>query len=77
MRKFIIDTDTASDDVIAIITALREQTVQVLGLTIVAGNVGLKKSVQNAFTAINVANTYEPPVYAGMKKNTIARISHG
>lgn len=35
MRKFIIDTDTASDDVIAIITALREPSIEVLALTVV------------------------------------------
>ena len=46
MRKFIIDTDTASDDVIAIITALREPSVEVLALTVVAGNVGLEQSIQ-------------------------------
>ena len=54
MRKFIIDTDTASDDVIAIITALREPSIEVLALTVVAGNVGLEQSIQNALTAIKV-----------------------
>lgn len=68
MRKFIIDTDTASDDVIAIITALREPSVHVLALTVVAGNVGLDQSIQNALIAIDVANTYQPPVYKGMSK---------
>ena len=68
MRKFIIDTDTASDDVIAIITALREPSVDVLALTVVAGNVGLDQSIQNALIAIDVANTYQPPVYKGMSK---------
>ena len=33
MRKFIIDTDTASDDVIAIITALREPSIKVMGMS--------------------------------------------
>ena len=46
MRKFIIDTDTASDDVIAIITALREPSIKVMGITVVAGNVGLEQSLQ-------------------------------
>lgn len=68
MRKFIIDTDTASDDVIAIITALREPSVDVLALTVVAANVGLDQSIQNALIAIDVANTYQPPVYKGMSK---------
>ena len=68
MRKFIIDTDTASDDVIAIITALREPSVEVLALTVVAGNVGLEQSIQNALTAIEIADTYQPSVYEGMSK---------
>lgn len=68
MRKFIIDTDTASDDVIAIITALREPSIDVLALTVVAGNIGIDQAVQNALVAIDVANTYQPRVYKGMGK---------
>lgn len=68
MRKFIIDTDTASDDVIAIITALREPSIKVMGITVVAGNVGLEQSLQNALTAIKVSDTYIPPVFGGMSK---------
>lgn len=68
MRKFIIDTDTASDDVIAIITALREPSINVLALTVVAGNIGIDQAVQNALVSIDVANTYQPRVYKGMGK---------
>ena len=68
MRKFIIDTDTASDDVIAIITALHEPSIDVLALTVVAGNIGIDQAVQNALVAIDVANTYQPRVYKGMSK---------
>lgn len=68
MRKFIIDTDTASDDVIAIITALREPSIDVLALTVVAGNIRIDQAVQNALVAIDVANTYQPRVYKGMGK---------
>lgn len=68
MRKFIIDTDTASDDVIAIITALREPSIKIMGITVVAGNVGLEQSLQNALTAIKVSDTYVPPVFGGMSK---------
>ena len=35
MRNFLIDTDTASDDAVAIIMALAEPNVRVLGLTTV------------------------------------------
>jgi purine nucleosidase len=52
MRSFLIDTDTASDDAVAIIMALSDPEVRVLGLTTVAGNVGLEQATRNAlFTA--------------------------
>ena len=40
MRNFLIDTDTASDDAVAIMMALAAPDVSVLALTTVAGNVG-------------------------------------
>ncbi|MBI9043862.1 MAG: nucleoside hydrolase [Anaerolineaceae bacterium] len=66
MRRLIIDTDTASDDAVAIIMALREKAVSVEAITVVAGNVPLDQGVKNALVSIEVANTYQPPVYAGM-----------
>ena len=48
MRNFLIDTDTASDDAVAIIMALAEPSVRVLGLTTVAGNVDLEQATRNA-----------------------------
>ena len=41
MRDFLIDTDTASDDAVAIVMALSAPDVRVLGLTTVGGNVAL------------------------------------
>ena len=37
---FLIDTDTASDDAVALIMALRSPQVRVLAITTVAGSVG-------------------------------------
>ena len=48
MRRFLIDTDTASDDAVAIVMALQHPEVYVEALTVVAGNVGLNQAVQNA-----------------------------
>ena len=39
MRRFLIDTDTASDDAVALIMALRYPDIHVEALTVVAGNV--------------------------------------
>src|SRR5699024_6581524 len=47
-QKMIIDTDTASDDAVALVLALRDPRVEVLGITVVVGNVEVDKGVQNA-----------------------------
>lgn len=65
MRKIIIDTDTASDDAIAIVMALRHPDVEVVALTTVAGNVPLSGCVRNALISTEKAGTYKPPVYIG------------
>jgi purine nucleosidase len=67
MRNFLIDTDTASDDAVAIIMALADPNVCVLGLTTVAGNVGLEQATQNALLTAEVCNS-EVPVFAGADK---------
>ncbi len=68
MKRFLIDTDTASDDAVALILALREPQIKVEAITVVAGNVPLPLAVKNALTAITVANTYQPPLYVGMAR---------
>ncbi|HID8218898.1 TPA: nucleoside hydrolase [Serratia marcescens] len=68
MRMLLIDTDTASDDAVALLMALREKTVTVVGVTVVAGNCHLDQCVQNALISIEKAGTYAPPVYPGMTK---------
>src|SRR4029077_9869680 len=51
-RTLLIDTDTASDDAVALIMALRSREVQVAAITVVAGNVPVAQATSNAlFTA--------------------------
>ncbi len=47
-RHFIIDTDTASDDAVALVMAMRYAGVQIEAITVVAGNVPVDQAVQNA-----------------------------
>lgn len=68
VRKVIIDTDTASDDVVAIIMALREPSIRVEAITAVAGNVKVDLASKNARISVEKANTYTPPVYKGVGK---------
>lgn len=82
MRKVWIDTDTASDDAVAIMMALREPSVEVVGISTVAGNVPLDKVVRNCLISVERAETYAPPVYVGLAKPLMrdaqtAEICHG
>jgi purine nucleosidase len=64
MRRFWIDTDTASDDAVALVMALTDPDVEVIGISVVAGNVPLDLGVQNAlYTVERCGRTV--PVYAG------------
>jgi purine nucleosidase len=67
MRNFLIDTDTASDDAVAIIMALADPDVRVLGLTTVAGNVGLDQATSNALLTAEICNS-AVPVFMGAEK---------
>lgn len=69
MRRILIDTDTGSDDVWAIIAALRATwEIKVEAITVVCGNVPLDLCVKNALIAVEIADTYTPPVYRGMAR---------
>ena len=51
MRKFIIDTDTGSDDASAIMMAVASPDVEILGITTLAGNISLEQATKNATAA--------------------------
>lgn len=68
MRHWLIDTDTGSDDAVALIMALRDDSVRVETITTVAGNVPLDLATRNARISTQVADTYAPPVHVGAGK---------
>ncbi len=77
----IIDTDTASDDAVALIMALREPDVDVTAITVVAGNVPLDKGSRNARYTVELCEA-EVPVYEGaarplLREPTVASFFHG
>jgi len=66
-RKFLIDTDTASDDAVALIMALRSPEVEVVGITTVAGNVEVRQASRNALYAAELCGS-NVPVFTGAEK---------
>jgi purine nucleosidase len=66
-RSFLIDTDTASDDAVALIMALRNPQIQVLAITTVAGNVRVSQATRNALYTAELCD-FSVPVFAGAEK---------
>jgi purine nucleosidase len=66
-RPFLIDTDTASDDAVALIMAMRAPDVEVVAITTVAGNVAVEQSTRNALYVVELCGAHVP-VYAGAEK---------
>jgi purine nucleosidase len=66
-RVFLIDTDTASDDAVALIMALCAPGVRVAAITTVAGNVDVEQATRNALYTAELCKA-SVPVYAGAEK---------
>lgn len=66
--KIIIDTDPGQDDAVAILLALASPELELLGLTVVAGNVPLSLTQQNARKVCELAGRPDIPVFSGCDK---------
>ncbi len=64
---FLIDTDTASDDAVALIMALRSTAVRVVAITTVAGNVVVQQATRNALYTAELCAA-DVPVFMGAEK---------
>ncbi|MEN8143624.1 MAG: nucleoside hydrolase [Gemmatimonadota bacterium] len=80
-RQMIIDTDTASDDAVALLMALRWPDVEVRAITTVAGNVPLEQGTRNALYTVELCGS-DVPVYKGAarplkRELVVAEYFHG
>jgi purine nucleosidase len=81
IRTLLIDTDTASDDAVALVMALRSREVRVAAITVVAGNVPVAQATSNALFTVELCGA-DVPVYSGaeaplLRKLVIADWFHG
>jgi purine nucleosidase len=72
-RAVLIDTDSASDDAVALIMALRAPDVDVRAITIVAGNVPVAQAARNALYTAELCGS-DVPAYPGAEHSDAARI---
>ncbi|MGB0822210.1 MAG: nucleoside hydrolase [Ilumatobacteraceae bacterium] len=71
LRPFFIDTDTASDDAVALVMAFARDDINIVGIGVVAGNVPLASALQNALYTRELCGRTDVPVYAGADRPLI------
>jgi inosine-uridine nucleoside N-ribohydrolase len=74
-RIFWIDTDTASDDAVALVMALRSPEVKVAGISIVSGNMPLDRGTRNALYTAELCGS-DVPVYPGEHRPLVREPAH-
>ncbi|MGM0603260.1 MAG: nucleoside hydrolase [Bacillota bacterium] len=66
-KKIILDVDPGHDDAIAILLAAKAENLDLRGITVVAGNQILEKTLTNTLNIVNYADL-NVPVYKGLAK---------
>jgi purine nucleosidase len=69
----LIDTDTASDDAVALMMALRSPLVEVVAITVVAGNIEVEQATRNALYVAELCGSHVP-VYMGAAGPLVRRL---
>ena len=67
MRHILIDTDTGSDDAVALVMALNNSKISIEAITVVAGNIPVEQGLQNALYTVEICNK-KIAVYLGEGK---------
>lgn len=73
MRHFIVDTDTAADDALALIMVLRQPDVTVHAVTINCGNIQFDQQVTNALYTLELVGKADIPVHPGCREPLLKR----
>jgi len=65
MQKIILDVDTGIDDALALLYALGEERVDLIGVTTTYGNIDADQATQNTLNILDLAGATDIPVYQG------------
>ena len=74
--QIVIDTDPGVDDAIAILMALASSCMDVLGLTVVGGNVSLARGTRNALALLQAVGRDDVPVFRGRARPLRGRFGY-
>jgi len=68
VKKIIMDCDPGHDDMVAILLAIADENIDLLGITTVAGNQTGEKTFRNALRILTLLNVQNIPVARGFDK---------
>jgi purine nucleosidase len=68
MQPVLFDTDLGVDDALAIAMALNAPELDVIGLTVVSGNVSVEQGTRSALQLLELLGRDDVPVYVGAEK---------
>ncbi|MDB0016666.1 nucleoside hydrolase [Acidimicrobiia bacterium] len=74
-NKYFIDTDTASDDAVALLMALEWEDVEILGISVVSGNMSVEQGSINARYTVELCKK-DVPVYVGADAPLVKKREH-
>lgn len=84
LRKILIDTDTGVDDSLAILVALTDPTIEVIGIGSAYGNCRSAQAAENALYVLEVVGVKHVPVAKGVPESAsdekliaLAALAHG
>jgi purine nucleosidase len=75
-KKLIIDTDCGIDDAIAILMALADPAVEVIGITCVSGNVPLDLVTRNVAIVLDAVGAGAVPIFRGADRPLLGAAVH-
>ncbi|WP_062744603.1 nucleoside hydrolase [Erwinia persicina] len=68
VKKIIIDCDPGIDDAIAILLAIADPEIKLMGITTIAGNISIDKTFKNARKITELAGKSDIPVFKGTSR---------
>ncbi|WP_338875806.1 nucleoside hydrolase [Spirosoma sp. SC4-14] len=76
-KRIILDSDTATDDALAVLMAVTSPKLKVEAITITCGNVGFEQQTKNALYTLEMAGkSGQIPVYQGSARPLVRQV-HG
>lgn len=76
-QHLVVDTDTASDDAVALMLAVGATEASLEAVTVVAGNVPVEIGERNALATLELMGHPEVPVHRGLERPLIRSLSTG